>query len=221
MTERRDAQNTGESPSLAACADNRRTVEVYERSATSYVQRIASWPSGVDEQALRRVAQIAGEVGTVLEVGSGAGWDADFLESLGVAVRRTDVTQGFLEFQAGRGKRIEALDLLRDDLGGPYGAVVALYVLQHVGRDLTPGVLRKVAAALHPGGAFLVSVQEGTGESWEHGKFGEYLVVRRTLEELEVALSEAGLRLDWHAHNVSEDGPWWIVVARKSADAGG
>jgi SAM-dependent methyltransferase len=91
----------------------------------------------------------------VLEIGSGSGRDADFIESLGGKVRRTDVTQAFLDLQAERGKHGERLNVLTDALGGPYDAVLAICVLIHIERADTDRVLRKVRKALRPGGAFL------------------------------------------------------------------
>jgi cyclopropane fatty-acyl-phospholipid synthase-like methyltransferase len=40
-------------------------------------------------------------------------------------------------------------------------AVIALAVLQHVDRAQIPSLLRRVAAALQPGGVFLVAILEG------------------------------------------------------------
>jgi len=76
---------------------------------------------------------------------------ADFVEGLGVQVRRTDATKRFLKLQAARGKLGEFLDLITDDLGGPYDAVLALCVLIHVPREQTDQVLAKIAGSLRPG----------------------------------------------------------------------
>jgi hypothetical protein len=47
-----------------------------------------------------------------------------------------------------------------DDLGKRHDGVLALCVLLHVTRDATDAVLARIAAALAPGGFFLVSVRE-------------------------------------------------------------
>ncbi len=121
--------------------------------------------------ALTRLAEtIPG--GHVLEIGSGPGWDADQLEEAGLTVRRTDITQAFIDFQRARGKQVDRLDAINDDLGGPYDAVVTLHVLQHVEPGDLPAVLAKVAGALRPGGRFLVSIPLGEGAGWEVGESG-------------------------------------------------
>ena len=61
-------------------------------------------------------------------------------------VRRTDATPAFVALQAERGKHAERLDLLSDELGGPYDAVLAMCVLIHVERAQTDAVLQRIAA---------------------------------------------------------------------------
>ena len=132
-------------PEDGSTSAHHRTVESYERIARDYADDTAPGPSGVGDfggDALRRLLGAVPAGGSVLEVGSGPGWDADFLEAHGVAVRRTDITDAFIDLQAERGKVVERLDVTSDDLGGPYDAVLALAVLQHVDRALMPDAAR-------------------------------------------------------------------------------
>jgi SAM-dependent methyltransferase len=199
-----------------ALLDNRRTVESYERCARDYANATAPQPSSRGEGALRRLLDAASPGETVLEIGSGPGWDADFLETHGLVVRRTDITEAFLQFQAERGKHAERLDLISDDLGGPYGGIAALYVLQHIDRALIDAVLRKVSNALRPGGAFLVALREGTGEFYEQGSAGIYHIVLWTQAEFEDRLAAAGLLVEWCARASDEDGHWLTLFASKT-----
>ena len=156
---------------------------------------------GDGSDALRRLLGAVPAAGTVLEVGSGPGWDADFLEAHGVTVRRTDIATAFI------------------DLGGPYDAVLAQAVLQHVDRALMPDLLGRVARALAPGGAFLVSVREGEGEQWEVGDSGNpcFTVLWRE-PDLCDALEDAGFSLEWRAWGEdSEESRWLTFLARAGA----
>jgi cyclopropane fatty-acyl-phospholipid synthase-like methyltransferase len=47
-----------------------------------------------------------------------------------------------------------------------YDAVVAIYVLNHVLRELLPGLLDRVAGSLVPGGLFLASFGAGDTPAW-------------------------------------------------------
>jgi SAM-dependent methyltransferase len=148
--------------------------------------------------------------GLILEVGSGPGRDADFVESLGATVRRTDATQAFLDLQAARGKVGERLNLLTDTLGGPYDAILAVCVLIHIERAHTDRVLRKMRKALRPGGVLLASVWVGSGETrgdyhmtyWSHAAFAARLQV-------------AGLTVEWHSRRVDSDGDRCLTFLAK------
>jgi 2-polyprenyl-3-methyl-5-hydroxy-6-metoxy-1,4-benzoquinol methylase len=193
---------------------SRRTIASYEGSANDYAKLVDPVPPPHTEAALSRLLDAVGPGGSVLEVGSGTGRDADFIESHGARVRRTDATQAFLDLQAARGKQGELLDLLTDDLGGPYDAVLALAVLIHIPRQETRQVLDRIAAALRPGGAFLVSVREGEGETtddyhtvyWNRGHFAERLLA-------------SGLEVVWEAANVGRGGHHWLTFLALSRAA--
>lgn len=189
--------------------NNQRTVESYELIADDYSRNTES-----DHPVLSSgLAQLAESVpgGDVLEIGSGPGWDADFLEKAGLEVRRSDVTQGFIDFQRGRGRKIDRLDAINDDLGGPYDAVVCLHVLQHMDARELGIVPAKVAGALRPGGHFLVSIPVGEGEGWEEGESGRpYYRALRTEHQFVAALADAGLHPTWIDRSEHADG--WICI---------
>lgn len=178
----RERKRTSEASQKAIVA-SQRTVSSYEEFAVEYDKLIDETPPPDVQGALRRMVALIPQGGDALEIGSGPGRDADFVETLGARVRRTDGTQAFLDIQAARGKHCELLNFVTDALGGPYDAVLALCTLIHVERSCTDFVLSKIAEALRPGGAFLVSMREGDGETsgryhmtyWSHAAFATRL----------------------------------------------
>ena len=191
-------------------SNNARTVESYEQIADDYARRTAG-PAVLADGLARLAEAVPG--GHVLEIGSGPGWDADKLEEAGMTVRRTDITQAFIELQRARGKDADRLDVINDDLGGPYDAVVTLHVLQHVEPDDLHAVLTKVAGALRPGGRFLVSIPLGEGVDWEVGESGNrYYRVLRTEAEFTAALAEAGLQPEWTQRPIRDEESGWLLV---------
>ncbi|RWA57828.1 class I SAM-dependent methyltransferase [Mesorhizobium sp.] len=187
-----------------ALAKSRQTISAYEDYAERYDQIVRHVPNEREQASLKRLVAIAGTAGQILEVGSGAGYDADFLEALGVKVRRTDATKRFLELQAARGKHGELLDLLTDDLGGPYDAVLALAVLIHVPRDQIDQVLARIAGSLRPGGAFLVSMRNGDGET-----DGNYHTVLWRRDDFAARIESAGLVLIRDDFNIGRNSEEW------------
>lgn len=203
--------------SAASRSHNRRTVAGYERCARDYAASVDSTPSPSGAEALRQLAMAVGPGGRVLEIGSGPGWDADFLETLGIDVHRTDVTAAFCDFQAERGKRCDPLDLLADDIDGRYDGIVMLCVLQHFERVQLGAALAKLAQALVAGGALLLMYPEGDDDDWEHGTSDDYRVVRWTADALDARLAQAGLSVAWERSKDGRGGPWRSVLARRQA----
>lgn len=122
----------------SALANTQRTVESYEASASQYDTLVDARRPPHIEDALRRLVQCLPLGGSVLEIGSGPGRDADLVESLGAVVRRTDATQAFLDLMADRGRKADLLNVVTDELGGPYDGVLAMAVLIHVDREQNP-----------------------------------------------------------------------------------
>ncbi len=193
---------------------NRETLASYDRYARRYAEVTATM-SADTRDLLRRLAQALPDRASVLEIGSGPGWDADYLESMGLTVRRTDATPGFVQLQRERGKTAELLDLIGDPLGGPYDGALMLYVLQHIDEPLLPAVLAKLRAALRVGGMLLLSFREGDGTLTEHGTVsGDYHSTLRRPEDFRAALETAGFASEWERSLTDDDGVWQIVRAR-------
>ena len=202
------ATNLKAAPLLKQITDltTTRTIASYEGSASDYAAVVGPAPTPFIEAALRRLVDAIGPGGTVLEVGSGTGRDADFVESLGPRVRRTDATQAFLDLQAARGKHVELLDLLTDDLGGLYDAVLAIAVLIHIPRDQTQPLLDRIAGALRPGGAFLVSIREGEGETID-----DYHTVFWHRDDFAERLLASGLEVAWDSADIGRNDNLWLT----------
>jgi SAM-dependent methyltransferase len=197
--------------STRAWSSNRRTIQSYTESVREYDGQVSARPPRYIAAALRRMMKHVPAGGLILEVGSGTGRDADFIESLGGKVRRTDATQAFLDLQAERGKHAERLNLLTDTLGGPYDAILAICVLIHVERAATDRVLRKIRRALRPGGVFLTAVWEGTRQT-----DGRYHMTYWTRRAFATRLTAAGLTVVWDNRRVARGGKMLLTfLARR------
>ena len=196
----------------SALANTQRTVQSYEGFARQYDTLVSEHRPPHIEDALRRLVQCLPPGGSVLEVGSGTGRDADFIESLGAVVRRTDATQAFVDLMAERGRKADLLNVMTDELGGgPYDGVLAMGVLIHVDREQVDPVLHKIHAALKPGGAFLVAMRKGEGETDD-----DYHTVRWTGERFAALLAAVGLPVAWRTEWVGRDGNDWVTfLARR------
>jgi SAM-dependent methyltransferase len=197
------------------------TVAAYDARAAAYRSATPRAPEQV-VAALDLLAVRVGPGGRVLEIGSGGGRDALLLEARGVAVRRTDITPGFVDLLRADGHAADVVDPLVDDLRDParpgdptpYDGVWANACLLHVDRHDLPVVLSRLAAVTRAGGALRLSLKEGDGEGWSsHGS----IEVRRRftywrLAELTDVLTGAG----WHVEATTRDpggrGETWLGV---------
>jgi SAM-dependent methyltransferase len=162
---------------VAALAE-RVTIGSYDAYADDYATATSAMPDPVASNIARFVGSV-GPGGRVLEIGSGPGRDALALEQIGLSVRRTDVSPGFVRALRSAGYVADELDPLRDDLtdplrdGAPYDGVWANATLLHVRRESLPIVLRRLAAVTRPGGTLHMTLKEGDGERWSvHGNIG-------------------------------------------------
>jgi SAM-dependent methyltransferase len=157
---------------MAEASDNRRTVETYEGNAETF---IAKSPQVVDAGVktwLDRAIGLTSSELPVLELGSAAGRDADYLESHGLKVDRTDVVEAFIDRQIKGGHHCRQLDALTDDFGHGYGMVLANAVLLHFTPEEARQVVQKAHDALEPGGLVVLSFKKGDGSYWEDQKLG-------------------------------------------------
>ena len=203
------------------------TVAAYDSSATAYADGTRELPDHVAAEVVAFVERL-GPGARVLEVGSGSGRDARALEEagreLGVSVRRTDVTPGFVELMRADGHAADVLDPLVDDLGDPvrpgdaYDGVWAQACLLHVARGDLPVVLARLADVTRPGGPLMLSLKEGDGERWSvHGHVSRprrFVLWRE--EPLREVVEAAGWAVDEVASHAGRDGePWLRVRARR------
>lgn len=196
---------------------NHQTVAAYDDYAARYAEVTAPGQSQYGFDAVERFVRLVGPGARVLEVASGPGWDADAMEDAGLHVRRTDLSEGFIAVQAERGKTVEKLDLISDDLGGPWDGLVALYVLQHIERDQLEGVIARMVAALRSGGVLLTSFQEGETETEQNGsEGGVYHVVQWRPGDMLDLLAGQGLTIEWNHSFEGDEARWTILIARRS-----
>jgi SAM-dependent methyltransferase len=213
---RHDISTTAKAATVAAKAA---TVAAYDAFAEAYRDGTGTMPTVVADLAAR-LADRSPAGARVLEVGSGPGRDAVALESLGLSVRRTDISPGFVALLRAAGHRADLIDPLTDDLadperaGAPYDAVWASACLLHVSRADLPVVLRRLAEVTRPGGTLHVSLKEGDGEAWStHGSVAapRHFVFWRE-QPLREVLDGAGWTVDEIGRHDGRRGDRWLEV---------
>jgi SAM-dependent methyltransferase len=188
------------------------TLAAYHAAAERYLQE-STGPAPSVLAYLDQIAELAGE-GHVLELGSGPGWDAGYLESRGVRVTRSDATPHFVGLLRDAGHDALLMDVRSDDFGGPYDGVLADAVLHHLTRPQFEAALRRCRAAVGDGGILGCTTKEGDGAGWTQEKIGlpRYFTYWREAP-LREALARAGWTVVWLERPVRRNVPWLHVIA--------
>lgn len=195
------------------------TLRVYEERADVYAA-VSAGEVRSDVAALLDavVARLPGG-GTVLEVGSGPGLEAAYLQERGLTVDRTDATAAFVERLRADGHPARVLDV-RDGhlLGGPYDAVLANAVLLHLSRRETATALASCRAAVRQGGVLALTLKEGDGEAWSAAKLGapRWFVYWRE-DALRDVLASAGWQVQSLRRVMGRTEPWLQVLCEAGA----
>lgn len=188
------------------------TLAAYQSRALEYLRGSAR-PVRELIAHLDRFANLA-RPGPVLEIGSGPGWDADYLEGHGVRVIRTDATPAFVTLLRSAGHDVRLLDARTDPLGGPYKGIMANAVLHHLNRDQFEDVLQRARRAVVSSGVLGFTIKEGDGAGWSEHKLG---LPRHFTYWREPAVRAALQHVGWQdasiCHVVSRD-HWLYVLAR-------
>lgn len=139
------------------------TLRAYEQRADRYFDASAPAVSAEVAGLLDAVVARLHPGSHVLEVGTGPGREAAYLEERGLHVDRTDATAAFVERLRADGHDARLLDVRDGNLGGPYDAVLANAVLLHLDRAQARLAVEACRQAVRPGGLFALTLKDGDG----------------------------------------------------------
>lgn len=193
------------------------TLASYQAGAKRYVERTPALGPQLSAY-LDTVAARVGAGGTVLEVGSGPGRAAAYLETKLLRVFRTDATPAFVEMMRSGGYEAELLDVRTDDLGGPFDAIVATAVLLHLNPSELETFLQRAHDAVVDHGIIAFTLKEGDGSAWTTEKLD---LPRHFTYWRERGLRDLMTRTKWRpmiVDRVNLAVPWLFVIAVSDAD---
>ena len=191
---------------------NAATLHAYGQAMDRWLEASSEEVGGMLLAFLEQVVAMTPAGGSVLEIGSGSGRDADWLEAHGLTVRRTDGCPEFVSALRSRGTDAQLLDVLRDPVPTGCDLVYASGVLLHLEADDLPAVLDKLAAAA-PRLAF--SVKVGEGSAWSTAKTGLPRFFQYWTEDsLRTALAATPWQVDSLEQQRGRYDDWLLVFCR-------
>lgn len=197
---------------------NAKTLASYNQHVPEYVAGTPNVVSGATKSWIDAALNGLPRDARLLEVGSGHGRDALYIQQQGYDVACTDATPAFVEHLRGLGLQAEHFNALTDAVPSAYDLILANAVLLHFTRAEFAMALAKMAGALEQDGRFAFTLKRGNGEEWSTAKLNapRYFCYWEP-EALPVLLAQAGFS-SWSIDAVTTErahADWISIVARK------
>jgi len=197
---------------------NRQTVASYDPHVPEYVAGTSNVVSGLTKTWIDAALDGIPFDARLLELGSGHGRDAIYIQKLGYALDCSDATPAFVEHLRALSLEARHFNALSDALSSDYDLILANAVLLHFNRQQFSNVLAKMSSALRPRGRFSFTLKRGDGEEWSYAKLNapRYFCYWQP-ESLPVLLSAAGFS-SWSIDAGTFErahADWISVLARK------
>jgi len=199
--------------------DNQKTLKAYENGLDAYNAAKIPEVTGSVKEWLDASLEMIPKKGRVLELGSGHGRDANYIEAKDFNVDRTDAANSFVEYMQKNAKEARLLNALTDDLGTGYAMVYANAVLLHFTPEQSLEVIQKVYKCLDRDGVFAFSVKIGDGSAWSNSKLNapRYFTFWNE-KNLKKMISKTGFKIVfWEEGSTGHDNSdWYHVILKKT-----
>jgi SAM-dependent methyltransferase len=171
---------------------NEVTLGSYELGIQEYIAGTEAHVSGHFKAWLDYTLTCLQPHSRIIEIGSGFGRDAKYIESCGFNVERTDATLSFVAFLQQEGYLARHFNILTDVFEAQYDLIFANAVFLHFTPQELEGVFGKILNALNRKGILAFSVKKGEGEGWTTAKLGRpryfcYWTTESLCEKLKLA----------------------------------
>ena len=148
--------------------ENKKTVEIYEEKAATYLKTTLEHEKLDPEKAKRKKEKLQNfiksnleqfEKGSkVFEIGSADGENAKYIEELGYRVTASDIAEAFINESKSKVKNTIKFNVLEDEFKEKYSAVLAWRVFVHFTKEDLEITLNKVYNALENDGIFIFNI---------------------------------------------------------------
>lgn len=200
--------------------DSAKTLQAYEKNVQEYVKKTPKNVKGNVKIWLDKTLSYLSTEAKILELGSGFGRDADYIETKGFTVMRSDAAASFVRLLKQQGHPAMQLNAITDDYGDLFDMIFADAVLQHFDKAEFSKTLQNVSHALKNQGIFSFRLKAGAGSEWD-SELGDARITHYWLpQDVKKQLAEAGFSvLSLHEGNSKFNGFTWLgVIAQKLPD---
>lgn len=195
---------------------NDKTIETYNSAFEKYLTNIQPLPVDHVKIWLNKAISKLPKTAKILEIGSAGGTEADYLESDGYCVIRSDVIDGFIKYNEAKGRNCLKLNAIKDDLPIECDLIFANAVLLHFTKVEARIFLKKCYESLSPAGRLALTTKQGDDYYWQMNvldspRFEQFWQA----EDLEAELGAAGFKVTdlVKSKSSSRDTIWIELIA--------
>ena len=123
-----------------------------------YIKRASKIVSKHSKKWIDFALKLLEKNSSILEIGSGTGRDADYMESQRFTITRTDTHPDFIIFQKNLGHKIEHLNILTDHIQKKFNMIFANAVFLHFNDEQLFQIFNTIKTALIPKGLLVLKL---------------------------------------------------------------
>ena len=215
--------------------ENKKTVEIYEEKAATYLKTTIEHDKLDEEKAKRKKEKLHNFIkenleqfkkgSKVFEIGSADGENAKYIESLGYNITASDIADAFINETKSKVENTVKFNVLEDDFKDKYLAVLAWRVFVHFTKEDLDITLNKVHKALENGGIFIFNIMnretKACDEEWvdfpnEYHMDAERYYKYFLKEEVDSLISKTDFKIkSFHMEGGDNKNKWLVYVLEK------
>lgn len=188
------------------------TLNTYNESLDKYISGTPQVVSGEFKDYFDYVCSLVDSNAEIFEIGSGTGRDADYIESKGLTVLRSDVAESFIQYLRDKGNEVLFFNALETKLDRTFDLILVAAVFLHFNEREFDIAMDNAVSHLKPGGYLAIVMKEGEGEGYSEHKMGKRFFKHWSAEELTEAFNERNLEVIDVRH--TQENKWVHVVGR-------
>lgn len=194
---------------------NNQTLLTYNSTLPAYLQGTPDEVTGSVKEWIDTTLSFMNPQSKILEIGSGTGRDAAYIESRGFRVERSDAAESFVNHLRDLGYETKLFNVVTQTIPERYDLIYANCVFLHFTEKELCTVLNTVAQGLNDSGILAFSVKLGEGEDWTTEKVDAPRFFRYWQPDpLQALVEQYGFRL----LESRCDGKFIQLIAQKSHD---
>ena len=215
--------------------ENDMTIEVYKKKANIYLQTSIKH-NNIDlnkakckqqklEQFIKNNIEILPKGSKILEIGSGDGTNAQYIEKLGYDVTASDIAEDFIKATNSKGIKTIKLNVLKDKITEKYSAIFCWRVFVHFTKEDIENAFQKIYNILDNNGLFIFNVMnreiKKVEDEWidfsnEYHMGAERYYRYFNKNEVDEIINKIGYQIyHFHTEGGDNNNKWLVYVLKK------